>query len=178
MTQRSSNRLRSLVRDRRGATAVEFALLITPLMALILGSLQLALIFFAGDALQSVATTASRQLMVGSAQKGGMTQAQFHTAVCAHTPAFLPCSGLMVDVQSAGSYSSVSTTPITVTYDAKGNPTNAWSYSPGAPGDIVIVRVMYDWPVIGGPLAPGLANQSNGTHLLVGTTVLKNEPYQ
>ena len=55
--------------------------------------------------------------------------------------------------------------------------TNTWSYKPGAAGDIVIIRVMYDWPVVGGPMALGLANQSNGTRLLVGTAVIKNEPY-
>ncbi len=147
-------------------------------MALVLGSLQLAIIFFAGDTLQSVATTTSRQLMVGSAQTSGMTKSQFHTAVCSHAPAFFTCSGLLVDVQSANSYSSISTTTPTVTYDVNGNPTNAWSYSPGNAGDIVIVRVMYNWPVVGGGLVPGLANQSNGAHLLVATTVLKNEPYQ
>jgi Flp pilus assembly protein TadG len=167
-----------IARETRGATAVEFAMLVVPLMAFILGSLQLMVIFFAGQALQSAATAAGRQLMVGSAQKAGLTQAQFHSAVCADAPSLFQCGAIMVDVQSAASYSSVSTTAPTVTYDAKGAVTNTWSYSPGSPGDVVILRVMYDWPVVGGPLAPGLANQSNGTHLLVATTVIKDEPYQ
>ena len=37
---------------------------------------------------------------------------------------------------------------------------------------------MYNWPVVGGPLLPGLANQANGDRLLVATAVFKNEPYQ
>ena len=37
---------------------------------------------------------------------------------------------------------------------------------------------MYDWPVVGGPLAWGLANQSGNYHLLLATAVFKNEPYQ
>jgi hypothetical protein len=36
---------------------------------------------------------------------------------------------------------------------------------------------MYDWPVFGGPLGLGLANQGNGTFLMVGTAVFKTEPY-
>lgn len=165
--------------DRRGATAVEFAMLAIPLIAILMAALQTAIIFFFGQALQTLTASAARQIMVGSAQnKGYTTLAAFKTnVVCVTAPTAFPCSGLMVDVQSASSFSSLSTTPITITYDANGNPTNTFSYAPGTQGSAVIVRVMYDWPVFGGPLGIGLANQSNGTHLLVGTAVFKNEPY-
>ncbi len=36
---------------------------------------------------------------------------------------------------------------------------------------------MYNWPVVGGGLLPGLADQPNGNHLLVATSVFKTEPY-
>jgi hypothetical protein len=84
----------------------------------------------------------------------------------------------MVDVESAGSYSALNTATPTLTYDGSGNVTNAWVYNPGGPGDIVIMRVMYNWPVIGGPLAWGLSNQPGDQRLLIATTVFKNEPYQ
>ena len=171
-------RLRNLAADEHAATAVEFAILVMPLLFLILASLQLAIIFFAGQCLQSAAIASGRQLMTGAAQDAGLTQAQFHSAVCANAPVLFSCSNIMVDVQSAGSFSSISTGSLTPTYDASGAVTNSWSYSPGSPGDIVILRVMYSWPVVAGPLLPGLANQSNGDRLLVATSVFKNEPYQ
>ena len=87
------------------------------------------------------------------------------------------CSNIMVDVQSGSSYGTISTTPITLTYDAHGNVTNTFAYSTGNPGDIIILRVMYNWPVVGGGLLPGLANQTNGNLLLVATSVFKTEPY-
>ncbi|MFI4934691.1 MAG: TadE/TadG family type IV pilus assembly protein [Caulobacterales bacterium] len=169
---------RALARDHGGAALVEFALVMTPLLTLILASLQLCIIFFAGEALQTVAMDSGRQLMTGAAQKSGVSQAQFKTAVCSAAPSFLNCNSIMVDVQSAGNYSSIVTTPPTINYDANGAVTNSWAYSPGGPGDVVIVRVMYDWPVVGGPLAVGLGNQPDGGHLMIGTTVFKNEPYQ
>ncbi|HEX3407709.1 MAG TPA: TadE/TadG family type IV pilus assembly protein [Caulobacteraceae bacterium] len=173
------HRLRKLPSDDRAATAVEFAILITPLLFLILASLQLGIIFFATQCLQSAAMSAGRQLMTGSAQDNGDSQQQFiHNAVCPNAPVLFDCNSIMVDVQSASAYSSISTTPLTPTYDASGKVTNKWSYSPGAAGDIVIVRLMYNWPVVAGPLMPGLANQSNGNRLLVATSVFKNEPYQ
>jgi Flp pilus assembly protein TadG len=171
-------RLLKLGKDERAATAVEFALLITPLVTLILASLQLSLIFYAGQALQSVAITAARQLMTGQAQQASDTQAQYHQVVCNSAPILFTCSGLMVDVQSASNYSQINTTPITLNYDIHGNVTNTWSYSPGSPGDVVILRVMYNWPVVAGPLMVGMPNQPNGDHLLVGVSVFKNEPYQ
>jgi len=171
-------RLLRLGKDERAATAVEFALLITPLVTLILASLQLSLIFFAGQALQSVAISAGRQLMTGQVQDAGDTQTQFHQVVCDNAPILFTCGSLMVDVQSASNYSQINTTPITLNYDIHGNVTNTWSYSPGSPGSVVILRVMYNWPVVAGPLMVGMANQPNGDHLLVGVSVFKNEPYE
>ena len=170
-------RLLTLKRDERAATAVEFALLITPLVALILASLQLSIIFFAGQQLQSVAMASSRELMTGTAQQASETKAQYHADVCAKASTLFSCSNIMVDVQSGSTYNTISTTPITITYDSHGNVTNNFAYSTGNPGDIIILRVMYNWPVVGGGLLPGLADQSNGDHLLVATSVFKTEPY-
>jgi Flp pilus assembly protein TadG len=165
------------LRDRRGATALEFALLATPLLGIIFAALQLGVIVFFDQALQTVTSQAGRMLMVGTAQKQNMTQAQFGAAVCAMAPAAFVCNNLMVDVESFNTFSSANTSPLTPTYNSSGV-VNNMNYSPGGPGSIVVVRVMYDWPVFGGPFALGLANQANGTHLLVGTAVVKNEPYQ
>ena len=173
----SLHRLRRLPQDEGAATAVEFAILITPLMFLLLASLQLGIIFFANQALQSAAMKSARELMTGSVQDAGLSQSQFQAKVCANATVLFNCNNIMVDVESASSYSSISTTPLTPTYDANGNVTNM-SFSPGGAGDIVILRVMYSWPVVAGPLLPGLANESNGNRLLVATSVFKNEPYQ
>jgi len=176
MLTRLSQRLRAFRKDERAAVAVEFSLIAIPLLGLLLGALQLSLVFFAGQILQSAATDAGRQLMTGQAQSGGMSAAQFSQLVCNPISGLFDCNAIMVDVQSAGAYSAINTTPPTVTYDAQGHVTNHWSWSPGGPGQIVIVRVMYNWPVFG-PWGLGLANQSNGSHLLIAAIVLKNEPF-
>jgi Flp pilus assembly protein TadG len=168
--------LKGFARNRRGAAAVEFALLMIPFITLALGAVQTAVVFFMDQVLQTAAKQASRQLMIGAAQSAGMTQAQFVRSVCGYASSF-SCANLMVDVESGTDFSSLSTAPLTISYNAQGAPTNAWSYSPGNPGDTVILRVMYDWPIFGGPFAPFLVNQSNGTRLLVATVVWKNEPF-
>ena len=114
--------------------------------------------------------------MTGAAQSSSMTQAQFQKSVCAVAPEFT-CSGLMVDVESYSSFSSTSDAPLTLTYNKTNQVTNTFSYSPGGPGDIVITRVMYRWPVFGGPMVAMLTDQPGGSHLLAATFVSKNEPY-
>ncbi len=172
-------RLLTLGRDERAATAVEFAMLVTPLIALILASLQLSIIFYAGQMLQTAAVSTSRELMTGTAQQANETQIQFKQDVC-NSPTvgvLFDCNSLVVDVQSASSYGGIlNTAPITITFDASGHPIQG-AYSTGNPGDVIILRVEYDWPVIASPLMPGLANQANGDHLLVATSVFKTEPY-
>ena len=169
--------LRRLGPDVRGATAVEFALVSVPLFAIVLCALQTALIFFFEQSLQTATTLASRQLMVGSAQTSGLTADGFKSAVCAKVPGVFSCSGLMVDVQSAKTYGALNVAPITITYNPDGSVANGFSYAPGAAGDVVIVRVYYNWPVFGDILGNALANQPGGNHLMAGVAVIKNEPF-
>jgi hypothetical protein len=84
----------------------------------------------------------------------------------------------MVDVQTAPSFAGANTSTPTLTFDKSGNVTNAWQCQPGSPGDIVVVQVMYQWPVFLGPLAFNLSNLSNGKRLLMSSAAFKNEPYQ
>jgi hypothetical protein len=52
------------------------------------------------------------------------------------------------------------------------------SWSPGNPGDVVVLQIMYLWPVVGGPLGFSLTTpNSNGNRLLMSTAVFRNEPY-
>jgi Flp pilus assembly protein TadG len=165
-------------RREDGAAALEFAIVAAPFIALILATLQTSLAFFAGQVLESAANDASRIILTGSAQSSNMGQAGFANAVCSKIEALFSCGKLMIDVQTATSFGSANTGAPTLTFDSKGNVTNTWQYNPGNPGDIVIMRLMYQWPVFTGPLGLGLSNEKNGNLLLVATAAFKNEPYQ
>jgi Flp pilus assembly protein TadG len=165
-------------RREDGAAALEFAIVAAPFIALILATMQTALAFFAGQVLESAVTDSSRQILTGSAQNAGMTQSGFASAVCAKVQTLFNCSKLMIDVQTATSFSSANTAAPALTFNGQGTVTNSWSWQPGNPGDIVVMRVMYQWPVFLGPLGLGLANESNGNLLLMATATFKNEPYQ
>jgi len=170
-------RRRGFLADRRGATAVEFALIAPAFLAVVIALIQTFLVFFAQQLLETAVNASSRLILTGQAQAQTMTQTQFAAAVCSNLPVFFSCPKLMIDVQVAASWSGANTGTPTLTFDANGNVTNAWQYSPGNPGDIVIVRVMYQWPVVFGPLGFNLSNLSNGNRLIMASAAFQNEAY-
>jgi len=169
-----SAQLRRMAACREGASAVEFAIISPLLIALVLAILQVALIVFANQALETVAVQTSRQVM--TLQSQGSTQANFHQAACNNIVVLFTCANLMVDVQTSNSFATLDTSTPTLTFDASGNVTNSWQFSAGSGGSIVVVRVMYLWPVFLGPLGLNLSNQPNNKRLLIATAAFKNEP--
>lgn len=167
-----------LIRSESGATAVEFALVAAPFLALLLAIFQTGIVFLAGRELDELVSSASRTILTGQAQTSNITQAQFATWVCQNsTSTLFNCANFMINVQNYGAFSSTNTAAPTLTFNAQGQVTNTWSYSPGGPGDIVVVQVMYQWPIVLGPLGFNLSNMSNGNRLLMSTAAFKNEPY-
>ncbi|AHY51254.1 pilus assembly protein [Bradyrhizobium japonicum] len=175
-TKRRRNRCAAFAGDRSGATAVEFALVAAPFLALVIALIQTFLVFFAQQMLETVVRQSARLVMTGQVQSAQMNQAVFKQKVCDQIVILFNCSGLMVDMQVATSWSSANTATPTLTFDGSGNVTNSWQYNPGDSGDIVVLRVMYVWPVVLGPLGFNLSNLSNGNRLLMSSAAFQNEP--
>ena len=176
---------RAFLRCRNGATAVEFALVAAPFLALLVAILQSALVFFASRVLDEVTEEAARNLMTGQAQQGNVTQANFlNNYVCggsntsALVSALFTCSKIMVNVQNYPDFASANVSSPTLTFNpTNGNVTNTWSYNTGNPGDVLVIEVIYEWPIVLGPLGMNLSNLSDGNRELVSVAVFKSEPY-
>jgi len=61
--------------------------------------------------------------------------------------------------------------------DSNSNFINSMQYNPGGPGDIVIVRLFYQWPLYVTGLGYNIANLSGSKRLLAATAAFCNEPY-
>jgi Flp pilus assembly protein TadG len=170
-------RWRAFFANREGATAVEFALIGAPFIALLVALIQTFLVFFAQQYLETVVLQSSRMILTGQAQAQNLNQTQFASVVCSNVVILFNCSNLMIDVRVAGSWTTANAGAPPLTFDANGNVTNTWQFNPGTPGDIVVVRVMYQWPVFLGPLGFNLANLSNGNRLIMASTAFKNEAF-
>jgi len=162
---------------RAGATMVEFAIIAPAFLALLVAIFQTTLFLFAQANLQNAAMAAGRLFMTGQGQNSNMTQSQFTSQVCPMIQALFNCNNLMVNVESYASFSSASASAPTLTYNAQGQVTNSWSYSPGAPGQVMVVQLIYQWPIIGGPLGYVLPNNANGATEMMGVTAFRVEPY-
>src|SRR3954469_3185420 len=74
---------RRMLSDRSGAAAVEFAMVAAPFLALVFAIMETAIVFFAGQALETAGADSARLIMTGQAQTQGFSQLQFKQAVCA-----------------------------------------------------------------------------------------------
>ncbi|MET4800955.1 TadE/TadG family type IV pilus assembly protein [Bradyrhizobium sp. LB11.1] len=174
--KRRSNRCAAFAADNNGATAVEFALVAAPFLALIIALVQTFLVFFAQELLESVVQQSARLIMTGQVQSAQMTQAAFKQKVCDQIVIFFNCSGMMVDVQVANDWTTANTSLPPLTFNGQGQVTNVWQYNPGDAGDIVVLRVTYVWPVVLGPLGFNLSNISNGNRQIMASAAFQNEP--
>jgi len=174
--RRRRNRCAAFAGDSTGATAVEFALVAAPFLALIIALIQTFLVFFAQELLESVVRQSSRLILTGQVKDQGMTQAVFKQKLCDQVVIFFTCSGLTIDVQVANSWSTADTAMPTLTFDSSGAVNNTWQFNPGDVGDIVVLRVMYIWPVVLGPLGFNLSNLSDGNRQIMASAAFQNEP--
>jgi len=171
---------RRFVRQQGGAVAVEFALVAIPFIALIFAIMETALVFFAGQTLETAVQDAARLIMTGQAQTAGWSKDDFKTqGVCPRLVGGLfDCvNGVYVDVQTYAdfnSYNNANTSPLTNgTFDQ-----SKLNYFPGTPGSIEVVTFYYQWPIYVSLLGNNLSNMNGNNRLLVATAVFRNEPYQ
>ncbi len=130
------------------ASTLQFAVVVAPFVILVFACLQTALIFLLSQALQTATTDAAPFLTAG--RTGAVTAQDVKTDVCDRLPIVFDCDKLRVDVHAAGA---------------------------GAPGDLIVIRTTYDWPVVAGQFGLGLSNQPDGGFRMIGAAVLKPGAY-
>jgi Flp pilus assembly protein TadG len=173
-----NNALRRFRRSRRGSAAVEFALVAPVFFALLFAIIETAIVFFAGQVLETVTQDSARFVQTGQAQTANYTAANFKQLVVCTRPLanllFDCMGGVSVDVQSYSAFTSV---VITDPIDASKNFTNNMQYNPGNAGDIVVVRAFYQWPLFVTGLGYNISNLTGSKRLLTATAAFRNEPY-
>lgn len=182
--------LRRFVRHEEGTTAIEFGAVIGPFLGLMFAIIETAIVFFAGQTLETAAADSARLIMTGQQQSASAGKnsteslAEFKKKLCLETPdptkptllkAMFDCSKLIIDVRNPTSFSSAD---FSKPLDSSGKLVANAQYSPGGPGAIVVVRIMYPWPLwVSGYGFLGLSDMADGKRLLVATSTFRNEPY-
>jgi hypothetical protein len=167
--------LRAFHRRDDGSVAVEFGLVVAPFLAVLLAIMETALVFFAGQTLETAAADSARLILTGQAQNAGLTQATFKDAVCGKIYGLFDCAGgVTVDVQK---YTTFAAADLSRPVGEDGT-VKPGVYNPGGPCEIVVVRLIYQYPVYAAFLGYNLSDMSGNKRLLVATSVFRNEPYQ
>ena len=176
-TATAKNVLRRFRRNRRGSVAVEFALVAPVFFALLFAIIETAIMFFASQVLETITQESARQILTGQTQTAALTQAQFKSnVVCPQIPALFTCNNIYVDVESypSGQFSSVT---INSQIDGSKNFINNMKYCPGNGGEIVVVRLFYQWPLLVTGLGYNISNLAGNMRLLSATAAFRNEPF-
>jgi Flp pilus assembly protein TadG len=165
-------------RNRRGSAAVEFALVAPVFFALLFAIIETAIVFFAGQVLETITQDSARKIMTGQAQTANYTKAQFkENVVCpagAVARVLFNCDNLFIEAKSYPTFPNVA---ITDPIDNSKNFVPPTSYCPGAGGDIVVVRMFYQWPLFVTGLGYNISNLAGSKRLLSATAAFRNEPF-
>ena len=167
--KRGARRWRS---DERGVTALEFGLLSAPFLGIVFAIVEMSILFFANQLLDTAVQDASRQMMVGGVQS--LTAATFKKDVCNRMPGLIACSaGLHVDVRS---YPSAAPAPMLPVNSGAFDP-SGFTFDPGGPNCIVVIRAALEYPVYTALLGNGLKTLDNGKRVMMSTVSYRNEPF-
>jgi Flp pilus assembly protein TadG len=168
--------LSDLIASRRGATAVEFAMIAVPFFALLFGVLELGLLFMASTAIDAATTQVARQIRTGQFQaSANNTAADFKTAVCGNMSwiSTADCQANMsLDVRTFPTFAAISVTP--PVKNGAIDPTQI-TFNAGTACDIVLVRAFYPWTLLAPVLEPGLPNLGSNQRLLTTAIAFRNE---
>jgi Flp pilus assembly protein TadG len=167
-----------------GGPAAEFAVVAPIFIVVIFATVQCVIIYFGNASLETATEEAARMVLTnnavttttsnGQTTTTAMTAAQFQTAVCSNLPTFFSCPSVLISLQPATSETSITTAA--PTFNSNGTLKNGLPYQQPSPGQIAVLQVMYQWPVIGLPFGVSFANLGNGTYLMVSTQVFRVEP--
>lgn len=167
------------LRDRRGSTAVEFALVAPAFLALMFSTFEVGWFYFVNSQVDAATLKAARLIRTGQAQSQGLDKNQFFNAVCPPLRLFGDCNQIMtVEVETFASFTTLAAdaSPVVCRNDQPQD-VNAIPYSPGSDNDIVRLRICLIYKTINPLIGVNLSDTEGGNRRLYGTYLFRNEPY-
>ncbi len=174
----------SFLADCRGASAVEFALVSFPFLFLFGAIIQIGLVFWAEQNLDSNLQVAVRKLYVGSFQSSNQSGnsatnlASLKAQVCGSGGNVFSCQDMKLDVSLASSFAAGTAPEPFDTTTKDWNAGFGSHYACAKPGDIVVVTAAAKYPIFFGFLNFGASSFADGSLLMQSSSVFRTEPYQ
>ena len=154
---------------------MEFSLVGLPFVLLIVGTIEVCILFTAGALMEGAVYDASRIIRTGQIQDSADAEDRFMEAICDHAGILLDCDEFQYEVRVLDSFADAAGEEPMV--DEEGNLVSE-GFDAGDVSDIVMIRVSYRYPMMT-PLIGDIFGQYGGNRkLLVATTVFQTEPYR
>ncbi|WP_430681760.1 TadE/TadG family type IV pilus assembly protein [Mesorhizobium australafricanum] len=170
--------------DRRGSTAMEFAMLAIPFALLVFAILESCISFAGQEVMANITDDVARQLRTGQLQKSNVTEASIKRLICGRLEIMVAkdCPGLLVDLREYPSFADAATAGFKIVDGdivlTQGTGSTTPTVSPGLAESINMLRVFYKWPVMTDFLAKSMANLKDGKTLHFASVTWRNEPFE
>lgn len=169
--------------DKRGGTAMEFALLAMPFALLVFAILESCISFAGQEVMANATDDVARQLRTGQLQQNNVTMDSVKQLICNRLQIIVAknCPGLFVDLREYTSFADAATAGFKIVGDnivlTQGGSNVTFQAKPGLAESINMLRVFYKWPVMTNILEKNMKNFSDGTTLHFASVTWQSEPF-
>lgn len=158
-----------------GSTAIEFSMLALPFTYILIGTMEISLMFATNIVLDGAVQDAARLVRTGQVQEAsGNPEDVFKNKLCEKANALMDCSDFQYEVIEMDKFADFQN--YAPSYDSNGN-LQSRGFNPGGVNSINLIRVSYRYHLATPLIGDLLANGPNKSRLMISTVVLETEPY-
>jgi Flp pilus assembly protein TadG len=169
--------------DRRGSTAMEFAMLALPFALLVFAILESCISFAGQEVMANATDDIARQLRTGQLRPADVTGTKLRDMICNRLEIMVAktCPGLLVDLREYPTFADAATASFKIVNGdivlTQGTNSTSFGVTPGLAESKNMLRVFYKWPVMTDFMAKSMANLKDGKTLHFASVTWQNEPF-
>ena len=166
----------AFLREERGATAVEFAILAFPFFAFILTILDIAAMMFVERTTKAGTNQHARYVRTGQLP-ADMTADEFRQCLCrSYFFSFVSCDDIKVDLKTLANWNRPAGAPRNAADNTVDD--SEFEFSPGGESQIKLLSVYVTWPRLTPIGAQGGSQTADGRYVITSRSAFRTEPYQ
>jgi Flp pilus assembly pilin Flp len=168
--------------DRRGAAAVEFALISIPFFGITFGMIEILIIFVVTNTLENGIDQAAMRIKTGEWTAESVSQTVVKETICGGLSPVLNCDdALVLDVRPLDPEAPPPDALAQAAMGDEGSGTSTAAqadFDTGEAEDVVVLRAMFGWSLVTPILSAPLANLPDNQRLIVATRTFTNEAFE
>jgi len=177
--------LTRFVRNRRGSTAIEFAILALPFALLVFAILESCISFAGQEVMANITDDVARQLRTGQLRPADVAGGKLTTLICGRLQIIVSSTDcpqqLLVDLREYPTFADAATATFKIQGGKvvlmQGTNSQDFANTPGLAESKNMLRVFYAWPVMTDLMAKSMANLNGGRTLHFASVTWQNEPF-